>query len=83
MCGTPVAVSGVGSLDEVLLAPGFGVSFKDLSEEAAALLIYSSLCEFLAELPEVRTARATRAAELFSLQKMSESWESAVERVVL
>ncbi|MCX6126026.1 MAG: glycosyltransferase [Proteobacteria bacterium] len=83
MCGTPVAVSGVGSLEEVLMAPGFGVSFRDLSEEAAAALIYSSLCQFISELPEVRTARATQAAEVFSLQKMSECWEQAVQRVVL
>jgi len=70
LCGTPIAVSGVGSLDEVLMEPGFGVSWKGQSELEVTRTLSDFIKSSFAETAEARRSRAARAKDLFSYESM-------------
>jgi hypothetical protein len=79
LCGTPVAVSGVGSLDEVLKLPGFGVSWRETLEDQSASQIAHFIKSAYAETPETRKARATDAKKLFSYETMGIRFSEVLE----
>lgn len=70
LCGTPVAVSGVGSLDEVLF-PTAGMTFRGLSEESRSERLRDLMWNAWNESPAMRRSRAEAAAELFSFKAMA------------
>lgn len=70
LCGTPVAVSGVGSLEDVLFKGG-GVSYRGLGTEDAGALLRKSLLDAFTEPLAARSERASRARQLFSLETMA------------
>ena len=72
LCGTPVAVSGVGALDEVLF-PGAGASFKDKTDIEAAELIIKWCKESMSEGEIKKRQRSVAAKEYFSLKTMGEA----------
>jgi glycosyltransferase involved in cell wall biosynthesis len=72
LCGTPVAVSGVGSLDEVLF-PTAGLTWNGLSEEDTAIRLRELLWNAWHESPVMRETRAAHATALFSLDTMAKS----------
>lgn len=72
MCGTPVVVSGVGSLDEVLFAPDAGASYGALeSNLEIATLIMNWVDKSLSEGEIAKRKRAQRAKEKFALSAMA------------
>ena len=77
LCGTPVAVSGVGSLDEVLF-PGAGFSYGQMSDEEAT----AAFCHWLAlsagEGVAAKNARAQAARREFSLEAMANALSNAL-----
>ena len=77
LCGTPVIVSGVGSLGEVVF-PGAGINYDGRDTED----VVASLADFIlaakAETPEQRQARANTARELFSLETMGRSLDDLI-----
>ena len=75
LCGTPVIVSGVGSLNEVLFDEKAGDSYSGLDSRAAANLIRCWLRQAVTETTEMRADRAFRARQLFSLETMGEALE--------
>ena len=77
LCGTPVAVSGAGSLDEVLFEDA-GASFRSLDDSGAAALLGAWLRRSLNEGPEERERRAGRARTLFSLETMGRELDEAL-----
>lgn len=78
LCGTPVLVSGVGSLDEVLFDETAGASWRGLDEGATAELVSRWLLRSAEEGEDAKRARAASAHERFSLAAMGE----ALSRVV-
>lgn len=70
LCGVPLFVSGVGSLEECLVDKSFGSSYRGLSEERAATLLTEKLWQASQESPSQRQARAEAARQLFSLETM-------------
>ena len=77
LCGTPVAVSGAGSLPEVLMGPD-GFCFADLSEEEISAQIIYWLKQSLIEGEEQKLKRAERAREFYSLAAMAKNLETAL-----
>jgi glycosyltransferase involved in cell wall biosynthesis len=75
LCGSPVAVSGVGSLAEVLFSPEAGTSYRIGDESAQARLLVESLWSAFAEPQEPRKLRAQAARQHFSLERMGEALE--------
>jgi glycosyltransferase involved in cell wall biosynthesis len=73
LCGTPVLVSGAGSLDEVLAFPAAGASFRDYDDAATAALIASWLRRSGAETAAEKQARAAAARLHFSLEAMGQA----------
>jgi glycosyltransferase involved in cell wall biosynthesis len=69
LCGTPVAVSGVGSLEDVLFK-GAGMSYRGLGTEDAAALLRKGLLDAFTEPAAARRERADRSRLLFSLETM-------------
>ncbi len=76
-CGTPVAVSGVGSLGEVLF-DGAGVSYEGKDESESAKLISRLLRNALEEDDSAKAARAATARDHYSITRMGELLESHV-----
>jgi glycosyltransferase involved in cell wall biosynthesis len=70
LCGVPLFVSGVGSLEECLFDKTFGSSYRGLSEERAATLLTEKLWQASQESTMQRQARADAARQLFSLEAM-------------
>jgi glycosyltransferase involved in cell wall biosynthesis len=71
LCGTPIAVSGVGSLEDMLFE-GAGLSYRGLKDEDAAKLIQELTLTSLSEGEEAKRRRALRARETCSLAKMGQ-----------
>ena len=82
MCGTPVFLSGVGSLEETLCESGFGNSYKDLADDDAALKLKECLTAYASESPEVRRERSVLAAKHFSIAAMGRAWDSVIRQIV-
>lgn len=72
LCGVPLFVSGVGSLEEVLVQRSFGSSYRNFGEERAATLLAENLWQAAQEKASQRQARADAARRLFSLEAMGE-----------
>jgi glycosyltransferase involved in cell wall biosynthesis len=70
LCGTPVAVSGVGSLSEVLIDETMGVTWRGLGDVAAAAALTAWLQRSTDEGEASKAARAARARAAFSLEAM-------------
>jgi glycosyltransferase involved in cell wall biosynthesis len=75
LCGTPVIVSGVGSLEEVLFENA-GESFKDLSDKEAADIIIKWIKKSMSEGELEKRKRATEAKKLFSYEEMGKELEA-------
>lgn len=71
LCGTPVAVSGVGSLEDVLFEDG-SVSYRGLSTEQAAEVLVQKTIKSYAESKSAKKFRSKDAENLFSLHVMGE-----------
>lgn len=69
LCGTPVLVSGVGSLKEILF-PNAGASYDGLSDEGCVEMVRDLLLKSFNEEDSVRAERADMAKDLFSLECM-------------
>ncbi len=71
MCGTPVIVSGVGSLNEILFKPEMGASFSGLgSDDDRFALLGQWIAKAAQEPSEDRAHRASQAQKEFSLELM-------------
>ena len=75
LCGTPVFVSGVGSLKEVLTAPEMGASYGDLAPETVAATLARLLAHYAAENGSLRQKRAATALQEYSLETMGQRLE--------
>jgi len=72
LCGVPLFVSGVGSLDDHV-GPGLGVSARGLGKEEASRLLQTKLVESLAENDDSRRARSEIASRRWSIAAMANS----------
>lgn len=72
--GTPVFVSGVGSLDEVLISSQMGSSYRGLHAQEAAVKLKELILASFCETPAERQTRSDEARALFSLQRMGRRW---------
>ena len=75
VCGLPIFVSGVGSLEECLVREDFGTSYQGLPEMKIAKSLRDLLLDSFLESAETRCLRARKAEELFSLDRMGKSLE--------
>lgn len=80
LSGTPVMVSGVGSLNEVLF-PKAGCSYLGLTDQESAQLMVDQLMTSVQESAEERAIRAGRAAELYSYEAMGHALQAFIERI--
>ncbi len=80
LCGTPIVVSGVGSLDDAISDhAGHGYSYKSLTfDETIDLLVKASL-QYITESEDVHRERAAIAKSLFSLEAMGKNLEKCLE----
>jgi glycosyltransferase involved in cell wall biosynthesis len=69
LCGTPIIVSGVGSLPE-LITPKDGADYAGLGDDEAALLLRTWWELSRKEGAEAKEDRAVRARSQFSLEQM-------------
>lgn len=79
LCGTPIAVSGVGSLDEALCFEGAGMSYRGMSMGDAARALTSLVERAWDEGEAVKVRRAERAKQVFSLRAMGQSLSSLIQ----
>ncbi len=79
LCGVPLFVSGVGSLEECLLDKNFGSSYRGLSEERAATLLTEKLWQASQETASQRQMRADAARQLYSLEAMGQELSSMLD----
>lgn len=75
LCGTPVLVSGVGSLEELIFDPMAGASWRGLKDDEIAALIADWFVRAAEESEAAKIDRANRALELFSLESMGRHLE--------
>lgn len=80
LCGTPIVVSGVGSLEETLF-DGAGFSYRGKDPDAAAVLVRDALLKSLGESEAAKVIRARHAKELFSLAAMGKSLNSLIAQL--
>lgn len=79
MCGTPVAVSGVGALSEVLFAAGAGATYAGMSDAEAAVQLSSLLAQAWIEKAATREQRAEEARARFSIAAMGVAWSKVLQ----
>ena len=70
LCGAPIAVSGVGSLDEVLTHRDFGMSWSKMSAEGTISALKEFIKASYLESGELRKKRAEAAKDTFSYRTM-------------
>lgn len=75
LCGTPIWVSGVGSLEETLF-PGAGKSYRTMSPETYRHELEKLIVQSFTETPEQKRQRAHAAGDLFSLDRMGQQLEA-------
>lgn len=78
LCGTPILISGVGSLEEVLVERGFGASYKSLEESATASLMKGLLIKSHGEDHLAKLNRSVAAQKAFSWEAMGERLEKII-----
>lgn len=78
LCGTPVFLSGVGGLPEVLF-PGAGINYRYGKSDVTmvAELLTSLLEQSVRETSEARSNRAYEASNRFSFQAMAKRFDEA------
>jgi len=81
LCGVPLFVSGVGSLEECLIDKNFGCSYRGLSEERAATLLTEKLWQASQETVIERQARADAARQYFSLEVMGQGLSTMLDEL--
>ncbi|HYX36601.1 MAG TPA: glycosyltransferase [Oligoflexus sp.] len=81
LCGVPLFVSGVGSLEECLVDKSFGCSYRGLSEERAATLLTEKLWQACQETEAQRQARAQAARYVFSLEVMGRQLSARLDEL--
>ena len=79
VCGTPIFVSGVGSLDDCLFSPEVGRSYKELSREKLIRSLQELIFISQNESIQDRMSRSARAKDLFSFDRMGASLESLIQ----
>lgn len=72
LCGTPIVVSGVGSLEETLFEDAGG-SYRGMDQTGAARLLKSWIERSVDEGEMMKARRATKAVELYSLRTMGKA----------
>lgn len=77
-CGTPIVVSGVGSLDETLAFDGAGATYRNLDDHAAVDAIKHWTLIGSSDSTAQRDLRAARANEFFSLETMARQLNAAI-----
>jgi glycosyltransferase involved in cell wall biosynthesis len=78
LCGTPIIVSGVGALEEVLFE-GAGVTYKNKNEQETATLLKQLYFKSLNESSNDKKMRSSKAKKLFSLEKMGKNLSEIIE----
>lgn len=78
LCGTPVALSGAGSLNE-LLFDGAGFSYRGLAPDETATRLVPWIERSIAESPAARQARSATAKERYSLPAMARGLKVALQ----
>ncbi len=78
LCGTPVLVSGVGSLEEVLIEGSFGKSYKGMDHHAAAGLLERLVIQSHHEDVAAKINRSQLAQRLFSWETMGLQLEQSI-----
>lgn len=73
LCGTPIIVSGVGSLEECLTQENFGASYRDLDSNQTLQLFEAWLQRTAQEGLAARQQRANEARQYFSLEAMGKA----------
>ncbi len=81
LCGTPVAVSGVGSLAEVLFDDTAGFNFQNMTSDDIVTNLIHWLTRSLHESHQEKLARATAAKEIFSLEAMAAAYALLLRRL--
>jgi glycosyltransferase involved in cell wall biosynthesis len=81
LCGTPVLVSGVGSLHEVLVDPSCGASYFDMSRSQAGEVIRSWAARSWSESEADKAARAALAKKHFSLEVMGDRLSQLISQI--
>ncbi|NRA65794.1 MAG: hypothetical protein HRU19_14990 [Pseudobacteriovorax sp.] len=79
LCGCPIFVSGVGSLEDCLLFQGAGGTYAELTKDSAAQRLCDLLLESMSETPEDRQRRSLTARQYFSLEAMAESMTDQID----
>lgn len=82
LCGTPVLVSGVGGLGELIFSPHAGANWVDMRPSEIADLVLKWLKRGAAESEEDRAARAACARELYSLAVMGEALQAVIDKAI-
>jgi glycosyltransferase involved in cell wall biosynthesis len=80
MCGTPVVVSGVGSLNEILFNEAAGASYAELKDDhKIASLVMGWVDRSMSEGEVAKRKRAQQALKVFGLNKMACDIEQVME----
>lgn len=77
LCGTPVVVSGVGSLEEALF-PGGGASYRGVNPQDSAKLLLGWIRRSVEEGEGVKQARVETARKLYSYETMGEALAAVI-----
>jgi hypothetical protein len=72
LCGCPIFVSGVGSLEECLFSASAGSSYRGLDFSSSVQLFVQTLIQAWQESLATRQERALEAKALFSLSTMGQ-----------
>jgi glycosyltransferase involved in cell wall biosynthesis len=77
LCGTPVVLSGVGSLEEALF-PGGGASYRGMNPADRARLLLGWIRRSVEEGEAAKESRAATARRLYSYETMGESLDAVL-----
>ena len=81
LCGAPIFVSGVGSLEDCLYDSDAGLSYRDLPGNEAVEALKSLLLASFNESTEARESRALRSKCHFSMEAMGSSLDQFLAQV--
>lgn len=82
LCGCPILVSGVGSLEECLSEENFGSSYRQVPEQHIAQQMADRLWSAFLESEETRRQRAEDAQKLFSLEVMGQKLQRLIHEIL-
>ena len=81
VCGAPVFVSGVGSLEEMIFDRS-GWSYRGMGVEGAARMLAGAIETSRGESKQVRSERAVMAQRMFSLEAMGQQLDAVIKSAV-